>query len=88
VVAEVVAWGPGLYMVGLDDHAALAIVDREGKPWLLHSSIVGTSAVVKEPLRGPNPFAASRYRVIARLLDRVMVRAWLEGRRFEARAGR
>lgn len=86
VVAEVVAWGPGLYMVGLDNHAALAVVDEAGTPWLLHSSYVGTAQVVKEALGGPNPFSVSRYRVVARLLDAEMVRGWLEGRPFEARA--
>lgn len=86
VVQDVVSWGPGLYMVGLDNHAALALVDEAGTPWLLHSSYVGTSEVVKEPLGGPNPFSASRYRVVARLLDREMVKGWLLGSRFEARS--
>ena len=86
VVADVVAWGPGLYMIGLDNHAALAVVDDAGDAWLLHSSYVGTGAVVKEALGGPNPFSASRYRVVARLLDAEMVQGWLEGRTFEARS--
>lgn len=86
VVRDVVSWGPGLYMVGLDNHAALAVVDEQGTPWLLHSSYVGPVAVVQEPLGGPNPFSSSRYRVVARLLDRAMVERWLTGARFAARA--
>lgn len=86
VVDDVAAWGPGLYMVGLDNHAALAVVDEEGTPWLLHSSYMGPGAVVKEPLGAPNPFSISRYRVVARLLDREMVEGWLMGARFAARA--
>jgi hypothetical protein len=83
VVDALVAWGPGLYLVGLDLHAGLAWVDPSGEARFLHSSYVGEGTVVDEPLLGENPFGSSRYRVLARLLDDRMMTTWLEGRRID-----
>lgn len=84
VEGELLTWGRGLYMIGLDTHAALAIVDRDGVAHFIHSSYYPPSTVVDEPLQGDNPFADSRYRVVAKLLDRKMMDRWLRGRPFKA----
>lgn len=85
VAAEVIASGEGLYMLGLDYHAALIWVDAEHKAHLIHSSVVGSGTVVDEPLIGPNPFVASRYRVVSKLLDDHMIRRWLRADVFKAK---
>ena len=81
VEREVVAWGPGLYVVGLDNHAGLAIVDADGAHFI-HSSVYPPGNVRSEPFAGENPLAHSRYRVFAKLLDDVMIDRWLRGRVF------
>lgn len=88
VQRDVEAWGPGLYLVGLDYHAGFILVPAGGKARFIHSSIVGDSAVMDEPLDGPNPFRDSSYRVVARLLDKQMIKKWLAGTAFPAFARR
>ena len=85
VAAATVARGPGLYLLGLDHHAALILVDERGAT-LVHSTYYGEPIVKSEPLLGDNPFDFSRYRVVAKLLDDRMMRRWLAGERFEARS--
>lgn len=81
VEAAILAWGPGLYVVGLDQHAGLILVRPDSGAWFIHSTAVGDAVVLSEPLQGPNPFAWSRYRVVARLLDDEMMSRWLRGTR-------
>lgn len=81
---ELLEWGPGLYVVGLDMHAGLIFVHPEYGARFVHSSYVGKSAVVSETLSGENPFAYSRYRVLAKLFDDQMMRRWIKGYRFKA----
>ncbi|MCC7386421.1 MAG: hypothetical protein IT384_31575 [Deltaproteobacteria bacterium] len=83
---ELHRWGPGLYLVGLDLHAGLIFVDTDRRIAFIHSSVYPPATVVWEPLDGPNPFADSRYRVLAQLFDPPMIERWLIGERFEARA--
>ncbi len=87
VVRQTEAWGPGLYMVGLDRHAALMFVDPARKAHLIHSSYYSAMSVVREPPMGVTPFADSKYRVIAKLLDDAMIRKWLAGGYFVATKG-
>lgn len=82
VERELIGWGRGLYMVGLDRHAGLAIVRADGTARFVHSSYYDPMSVVSEPLSGDNPFADSRYRVLARLLDADMMKKWLRATRF------
>lgn len=84
--AELRRWGPGLYLVGLDLHAGLVYVDADRRIAFIHSSVYPPATVVWEPLDGPNPFADSRYRVLAQLFDPPMIERWLTGERFQARA--
>ncbi len=87
VAADVVARGEGLYMLGLDYHAALIWVDADLNAHFLHSSYVGTGAVVDEPLLGDNPFTTSRYRVVSKLLDDRMMTRWLRADFISAKKG-
>lgn len=83
VEREVSLWGEGLYMVGLDYHAAFIVVDSSARVSLVHSSYYWPGSVRSEPVTGNNPFRDSKYRVIAKLLDRRMVRKWILGRTFK-----
>ncbi len=82
VERDIIAWGPGLYAVGLDHHAGLAIVDDHGAHFI-HSSYYAPSTVRSEPFRGTNPLADSRYRVFAKLLDDRMIDRWLRADHFD-----
>lgn len=82
VERDLIRWGPGLYAVGLDYHAGLAVVDAEGRARFIHSSYYPSKEVLEEPFVGDNPLAFSRYRVFAKLLDDRMVARWLAGKRF------
>lgn len=84
VERDLIRWGPGLYAVGLDYHAGLAVVDAQGHTHFIHSSIYPPAGVRSEPFVGDNPLAHSRYRVFAKLLDDRMVARWLRGRWFKA----
>lgn len=86
VASDVESWGEGLYVLGLDYHAALVHVDAQGRSWVIHSSYY-KNRVLREPMASEPGFAISRYRVVAKLLDDRMMKAWLQRRRFEARAG-
>lgn len=81
------AWGPGLYVVGLDDHAGLAVVDDAGRAHFIHASYYAPAEVKREPFSDHNPLADSKYRVFAKLLDDRMMARWLRGHRFVARGG-
>ena len=85
VERDLLKWGRGLYMVGLDRHAGLAIVRADGTVRFVHASYYEPMSVVSEPLAGNNPFADSRYRVLAKLLGPDMMKKWLTGARFRVR---
>jgi hypothetical protein len=82
VETDTINRGPGLYLVGLDNHVAFIHVDTETKAHLIHSTVYGDSNVRTEPLTSDNPFTHSRYRVIAKLLDQEMTTKWLEAKPF------
>jgi hypothetical protein len=84
VEADIVAWGEGLYVVGLDQHAGLAHVDASGTARFIHSTVYPPSDVRSEPFQGDNPLADSKYRVFAKLLDDRMIHRWLTGQWFAA----
>lgn len=75
--------GDGLYAVGLDSHVGF-VTRRKGINRFVHSNYYQRDiGVMAEPLSGHNPFAHSRYRVIGKLLDDAMMRAWLQGTSLE-----
>ncbi len=68
--------GPGMYIVGLDQHVGYLIVDEGGEVWFLHAK-PGKEVVVERP--GAAPFLAdSRYRVVGKL-DHRTAAIWLDG---------
>ncbi len=81
VLREVRRQGDGLYMVGLDIHVGF-LVNRGGRITFFHSSYVGTARVIEEDAAAPNPFSASRYRVVAKLFGDAMMVRWLRAHRF------
>jgi hypothetical protein len=86
VERDVSAWGEGLYIVGLDFHAGFILVDANGEVSMVHSSYYHPQAVRREPLGSEaNPFRWSKYRVVAKLLDRAMMKTWLEGQRIASK---
>ena len=74
------AWGPGLYALGLDFHAAFLRVHDNGAVQMVHSSYLGTAAVVREAAES-SPALESKYRVLGKLsADDALLRNWLLGR--------
>ncbi|MCF7866426.1 hypothetical protein K9L67_02460 [Candidatus Woesearchaeota archaeon] len=75
--------GKGLYVVGLDKHAATITYDENGMK-LVHSSYyLKDDKVLSEPLEGHNPFADSQYRVVGKIIDENMVKNWLTDKRMK-----
>ena len=69
--------GPGLYVVGLDRHTGFILYDGSAARFVHSSYYNPPRAVVSEPLRGNNPLAHSRYRVVGKLFEDDMMRRWL-----------
>lgn len=78
-VQQVRALGPGLYVLGLDFHAAFLRVREGGAVQMVHSSFVGPGAVVREAAESSDALT-SKYRVVGKIsADDVFVRHWLLG---------
>ena len=84
VAKDIETWGSGLYLLGLDYHAALIYVDKQNKAYIVHSSYY-INKVIKEPIREEEGFKISRYRVVGKLLDNSMIKKWLKGQKFKAK---
>lgn len=76
VVAKVQATGPGVYLVGLDQHVGFLVYDGDGPVWFWHAK-PGHEVRLERPAEAPY-FADSRYRVLAPL-DRRTAELWLDG---------
>ena len=84
-VRQVRALGPGLYVLGLDFHAAFLRVHEGGAVQMVHSSYLGTAAVVREAADA-SPALASKYRVVGKVsADDGFLRNWLLGKTLVAR---
>lgn len=70
--------GDGLYLVGLDYHVGLLVLDG-GRADLCHSAVLPPAHVVCEPAVSSGGFV-SDYRVVGPVLDDARVTDWLEGR--------
>jgi hypothetical protein len=69
--------GEGLYIVGLDNHIGY-IYYKEKEMAFVHSTYYNpASGVTSEPLIGQNPLNNSKYRVIGKIFDEIMVRNWI-----------
>lgn len=76
-LAAVVSRGDGLYIVGLDYHVGFLVVD-DGRAFFHHSSR-SAGEVVREPAILSGALASSSYRVVGKLHDSGLARAWLTG---------
>ena len=76
-VTAVAMGGDGVYLVGLDYHVGLLVVDH-GRAFFHHSSR-SAGAVVREPAILSAALATSSYRVVGKLSGRDLARAWLTG---------
>ena len=78
-VRQVTALGPGLYVLGLDFHAAFLRVHEGGSVQMVHSSYVGPGTVVREAAYSSEALE-SKYRVVGKVsADNVFLRHWLLG---------
>ncbi len=77
--------GPGLYVVGLDQHTGFVVNDGEKLSFVHSSYFRPPFSVTAEPIEGWNPLAKSRYRVFGRILTDETVRRWIQGEKFPLR---
>ena len=78
-VRQVRALGPGLYVLGLDFHAAFLRVRDDETVQMVHSTYLGPGTVVREPAE-TSAALPSKYRVLGKVsADPVFLRHWLLG---------
>jgi len=77
--------GDGLYIVGLDRHAGFVTVKGETMKFVHSSYYTPPRAVCAEPLQGNNPFTASSYRVIGKILGDESLKHWIKGEKIGIR---
>jgi hypothetical protein len=76
-IAKLRRGGPGIYLVGLDNHVGFVIVDG-AETWFHHAG-PGDEGVRREPARTASFLSTSRYREAAKLFDDELVEKWLRG---------
>lgn len=86
-VRRVRAMGPGLYVIGLDFHIGFLRVKDSGAVRFVHGSYI-THRVMDEPARTATPIVTSRYRMVGKILQPNMLRAWLARRRIKVLGNR
>ncbi|MCI1185994.1 hypothetical protein MON38_01080 [Hymenobacter sp. DH14] len=78
-VRQAQALGPGLYVLGLDFHAAFLRVRADGAVQMVHSTILSPGTVVREAAETSTALP-SKYRVLGKVsADPVFLRHWLLG---------
>lgn len=84
-VGRIKARGPGLYVVGLDNHTGFLWHDGQ-EVWFLHSTFVGKRCVIKERAAQSPVLGSSRYRVAGHLSGNdVLMQTWLTARPLPAK---
>lgn len=83
LIGRVKATGDGVYIIGLDFHVGFLRV-RQGEVRFVHASYV-TGDVVDEPAATAVPIVTSKYRVVGKIFDDDLVRAWAEVRTIRIR---
>lgn len=73
------AMGPGLYLIGLDFHIGFLRVKPSGEVRFVHGSYI-THKVMDEPAQSAVPIVQSRYRMVGKILQPALLRAWLKRR--------
>ena len=82
-LAAVKDMGPGLFIIGLDQHVGL-LVQTDSELRYFHSSIE-TGKVAHENAAEAWTITSSRYRVVGKILSKKNVRDWLSGNRIAVR---
>ena len=85
--AGVKAMGPGLFLIGLDFHIGFLRYDELRGLRFVHASYID-KVVVDEPVERAEAIISSRYRVVGKLLQPMMLDAWLSGRRIHVHGDR
>lgn len=79
-VDELLAFGPGIHIVGLDSHVAFLVASPDGTMRFIHSSGSSPWCVVDENRDTAHTLQRSRYRVFGLLTaNRDVITAWLLG---------
>lgn len=82
-VASVKEWGPGLYVVGLDQHTGF-VLQENSEVFFVHSSYVKPKVVVKERALQSPILSASKYRVLGKISgDDALLIKWLRETKFK-----
>ncbi len=77
-VKSVIAMGEGLYIVGLDTHVGMMLVEKD-KAYFIHSSSSLIGGVKAENPLKSKVLKKSKYRIVGRALPDEVVVKWLEG---------
>jgi len=79
-LSQVISRGPGIRIVGLDNHVAFLVVPEDGKIRFIHSSGASPKRVVDEDRENADVLRRSRYRVTGNITgnDQV-IHKWLTG---------
>ena len=74
---KIIAWGKGLYVIGLDFHTGFIINDGN-ETWFLHSNYIGRKGVMKEKIMESTALQASKTKWIVSLTaDQDFLQNWL-----------
>jgi len=76
-ISKVQSMGNGLYIVGLDNHIGLLLVE-EKETWFIHSTAYSPKSVIKEKALKSPALEYSSYRVVGKLSDNnFLTKKWL-----------
>ncbi|MGB1242689.1 MAG: hypothetical protein ACPG49_09215 [Chitinophagales bacterium] len=79
-VKEVIAMGDGLYIVGLDTHVGMMLVEN-GKAQFVHSAKSLLSGVRAENPLKSKVLKKSKYRIVGKALSDEVILKWLKGQK-------
>ncbi len=68
--------GKGLYIVGLDNHIGFIYYDLHNI-YFIHSNYVARNGVMKELAEQSSPFYYSKYKVIGKISNEILIKYWL-----------
>jgi len=76
---KLIAYGTGLYIIGLDNHTGFILISETGN-YFIHSSGWFPYKVVKDKLSESGILERSKYRVVGKISDdETFLRNWLKG---------
>ena len=79
VTDEIQDQGNGLYLVGLDSHIGFIVNNEKGVNFVHSSYYSPPLQVVSEEADSFNPLKHSKYRVLTKLLQKPMMKKWIQG---------